>query len=600
MLISDKLPEKRLKIMAKTREYDIETSLTLDYRKMAWGIERIVLDSISNHLPADSNGTQTSVKFRQDGELVDFSDYNPEKDISEIVFEDNGSGYDAGLLSVLFSPKAADAMSVGQFGEGLKMVAAASLREGMEVEYRSRNWRARPFAQAEKIGGKFVKRLCFHVTENGDQLEGSRTVFKNPPKRIIGEILQLPDKVLAMNGDYEVLYDEGNPDKFKPKQNVGHSLIDIYDSALNKLSKGDFFVIGDYPIINKSLDNASDQFFIGNNFSRNLSSGPINLGNYNSRILKLGEGKNNALFVKGVKVQGIQSIFSYDLGMDNISPDRIFANHGNMMMKIEGLLMGCTNTEVIETVLNQAVNVPGVDRGYLLEIEAFGYASRKFAGSGVLQKSYVPLREVMEESSALFERMVFKSAENLWVETFYKIFGEGSKNVVLSSDVNSDADARAMGYTVVDLNFNVAQYLTSSGVKKSDQLNQELEYRWVDESDLTDDERYILGTTRSIDEYVLEDGVSPSPEVRVYGGLFNSAGREIESSLGAQITELDGTKYIGVKRSSLGDRGEFIKTYIHELAHYVTGAGDFDRRFVDFAFNAISRLAMANLGETSE
>jgi len=43
-----------------------------------------------------------------------------------LLFEDNGAGYDAGLLSVLFSTKRADALSVGQFGEGLKLIAAAA------------------------------------------------------------------------------------------------------------------------------------------------------------------------------------------------------------------------------------------------------------------------------------------------------------------------------------------------------------------------------------------------------------------------------------------------------------------------------------------
>jgi len=113
------------------KTYVYKTSLTLDYRKEAWGLERLVLDCISNHLPADSGGTETHVKFKQDGEYVDLKEVDREKEIEEIVMADDGRGYPVALLSVLFSTKT-DHISVGQVGEGLKMAAGASLREGQK------------------------------------------------------------------------------------------------------------------------------------------------------------------------------------------------------------------------------------------------------------------------------------------------------------------------------------------------------------------------------------------------------------------------------------------------------------------------------------
>src|SRR3989339_1153271 len=91
------------RLQMSSRNYTIETSLTLDYRKSAWGIERIVLDSVSNHLPADSKGTVTTVRIKQDGQWADLKKADPTQPAEEVIFEDNGFGYDAGLLSVLFS-----------------------------------------------------------------------------------------------------------------------------------------------------------------------------------------------------------------------------------------------------------------------------------------------------------------------------------------------------------------------------------------------------------------------------------------------------------------------------------------------------------------
>src|SRR3989338_4098768 len=314
--------------MTKT-SYEIETSLTLDYRRSAWGIERIVLDSISNHLPEDSKGTGTSVRLKQDGHFVDLKDAHRSKPTEEVVFEDNGSGYDAGLLSVLFSPKAADALSVGQFGEGLKMVSTAALRNGLNVEYRSRNWRASPYTKPETIDGHRINRLCFKVTENGDDLEGSRTVFSNPSEALIAEIFELSNKVLALNGQYTELHNKRDNINYSPSK------------------------FKDFEIYIKPL--------------ALMGGAATKSAKYKSRIIDLGTD-STSIFIKGVRVQGSNALFSYDLGLDNISPDRVFADREKVLDGIESLLKGCSNTAVIERVLREAQQNP---ERHCDEFEAF-------------------------------------------------------------------------------------------------------------------------------------------------------------------------------------------------------------------------------------
>ena len=181
---------------ASVKQYSIETSLTLDYRKSKWGLERLVLDGVSNHLPDDSKSTLVSVKLKQSGEYYDLQIVDPTKPVEEIIFEDNGQGYNAQLLSVLFSTKSADERSVGQFGEGLKLVAATALRESVYIEYQSRNWTAKPYAKHETIATTELDRLCFAITENGHNIHGSRTVIRNPSQKVIDEARKIDGPAL--------------------------------------------------------------------------------------------------------------------------------------------------------------------------------------------------------------------------------------------------------------------------------------------------------------------------------------------------------------------------------------------------------------------
>jgi hypothetical protein len=534
--------------MSNTKNYEIETSITLDYRKSAWGLERIVLDGVANHLPEDSNGTNVAVSLKQDGQYVPLKEADPQKKTEEIMFEDDGSGYDARMLSILFSSKGADELSVGQFGEGLKLVAAAALRNGVDIEYHSKNWIANPFSKPERIGGHDVEKLCFDIKENGFNLDGSRTVIRNPSDELMGEVYQIPDKVLALNDDYEVL----------SKEFTGYGLLS--DSKA-----------------------------------------------YPSKIVRLGNGRTT-LFIKGVKVQDSQSIFSYDLGLNNITPDRIFADRDRVLDSIENLLKNYASPEEIKTVMAKAFVEP--DGNYqefqafynrnqdndmkMLELESIEYDFEPigfyFGKDGytmprMRQRRTLTREEKQQRKEAELE---YKAKTNPWALAFKEMFGESA--VLESNDVNENRDAKLMGYRPVKINSGVAGYLRENGIKDVYGLTKEREYKWIDRTDLTESERSLVDKVGEINQVVLDE---PTPvDVRIYQGLFTKAGREIESSTGVHVTEPTGEKYIGVKRDRLGSLEDFTETYLHELGHNVTGAGDADRRFTEFFVKALSKLAI--------
>lgn len=200
------------------------TSLTLRYRQDSWGIQRIALDGIQNHLPSDSGGTQASIEFYISGRgWVGFDQrdtFKPE-DVRQIRFSDDGTGFNSRLLPLLYSTKIDDIKSIGEKGEGLKLMITACIRNGIRVTLESSHkdyetgeivsWRAVPFTRTVMIDGDEVRQLHFAVEETGrtkgDKATGSKTTFDAPPA-LLTKFAQneMERKVLALRTGFTPLY----------------------------------------------------------------------------------------------------------------------------------------------------------------------------------------------------------------------------------------------------------------------------------------------------------------------------------------------------------------------------------------------------------
>jgi len=58
-----------------------------------------------------------------------------------------GGGYENVRLVLFHSDKKKRESQVGMFGEGLKLISAAALRNNLEISYRSRDWAAKPYSR---------------------------------------------------------------------------------------------------------------------------------------------------------------------------------------------------------------------------------------------------------------------------------------------------------------------------------------------------------------------------------------------------------------------------------------------------------------------
>ena len=203
----------------------VPTSLTLDYGNQTWDRQRIVLDACQNHLPSDSNGTKIFLRFLTYDGWHDYREFEkyPDEYIEKIKISDDGIGYDYKNLGLLTSIK--NDSSSGKWGEGLKMLAAAAVRNGENIVLHSRDWLAIPEIQQEtlnegKINETKKDRLVFRVKklvdpdskviDDGDnprysdygfikREETSSTIFENPSPELIKQFRNIRDEVLIFN-----------------------------------------------------------------------------------------------------------------------------------------------------------------------------------------------------------------------------------------------------------------------------------------------------------------------------------------------------------------------------------------------------------------
>ncbi|MBF0386546.1 MAG: hypothetical protein HQL20_01660 [Candidatus Omnitrophica bacterium] len=193
------------------KEMRIDTALSLDYRQAAWSFERILLDGVQNHLKTDSGATEIHAEFQVSGEdawrdIGDIDGYKNDQ-VASVRIRDNGHGYDYPLLGILHSTKGKTSQSAGGWGEGLKMLSAAVLREGMGLRLKSREWEAEAGTvnqyykdaneETVKVETLVYKMKLFHEKENG-----SSTVFYNLKPELIDLFRGLKKKVLSLDPNY--------------------------------------------------------------------------------------------------------------------------------------------------------------------------------------------------------------------------------------------------------------------------------------------------------------------------------------------------------------------------------------------------------------
>ena len=175
----------------------IETAIDIDYGKGVWDEpRRILFDALQNHV--DASRIAPTLKFyvlhrwMNDQVLAEVSAQEFSKLPAETTLlvgfsaEDQGVGYPTPYLQRLGS-STKGTTELGKFGEGLKMIAAASKRMGLHMQLESRDWSAtptvieKPFKDFERDENKLAALIGYNVAWRNTPRIGSRTTLSLIP-----------------------------------------------------------------------------------------------------------------------------------------------------------------------------------------------------------------------------------------------------------------------------------------------------------------------------------------------------------------------------------------------------------------------------------
>jgi len=175
-------------------------AIPIEYGQEEWDNPiRVFQDVVQNHIDASEEGKKVRLTYEVDRNgnrmLVSESGLLPSDKITGLTIEDGGSGYFPNDIATMGSSSKKSPLFAGKYGEGQKMVAAAALRNGLELTYKSttksssgmRGWSAQAVSEARLVvlDGKEVEKklVAFNVIPNSERsVSGSATTLRLPPE----------------------------------------------------------------------------------------------------------------------------------------------------------------------------------------------------------------------------------------------------------------------------------------------------------------------------------------------------------------------------------------------------------------------------------
>lgn len=201
--LSIQLPSVEAMPVLERSEGTIFTSLTTEYGAGVWDDPvRLLEDIVQNHLDA-SPGRHVEIVYEvQRGKKrkwVQEVELSVEDQIYGIRFIDDGKGYSPSRLSKLGDgTKARNPFLAGKYGEGTKLLAAAAVRNGIELEFSSlAHFDGKLVRWAAQAGSRLVS-----LNIDGRSQERQQIVFDYNDRKSVGKhgsetTLRIPEEPLT-------------------------------------------------------------------------------------------------------------------------------------------------------------------------------------------------------------------------------------------------------------------------------------------------------------------------------------------------------------------------------------------------------------------
>jgi len=186
----------------------IEHSVTTDYESDKWAVLNILLETLQNAEPNDSDSTWFTLEIQVGGSWKSWKEIGnyTNSQISAVRVVDNGKGFIPTELGIFGSSKNPDGESGGLFGEGGNMADITARRLGIDVRKHSRNWSATPYLFRQQATGRVVERLGYDTEFYPDFIPGSAVEFRHIGDDFLDAVRTIDEKFLPVRGrEYKTL-----------------------------------------------------------------------------------------------------------------------------------------------------------------------------------------------------------------------------------------------------------------------------------------------------------------------------------------------------------------------------------------------------------
>jgi hypothetical protein len=178
----------------------VSASIPIEYGHNEWSDPvRVFQDMVQNHIDASPEGELVQLTYEVDRAgnraVVRAGELLPSDKITGLTMQDCGAGYYPNEIATMGASSKKSPLFAGKYGEGQKMVAAAALRNNLELTYQSslqngadiQSWSARTISKPRTVvldGREAEKQfVAFDVTPTSDSLAiGSTTTLRLPLK----------------------------------------------------------------------------------------------------------------------------------------------------------------------------------------------------------------------------------------------------------------------------------------------------------------------------------------------------------------------------------------------------------------------------------
>ena len=330
----------------------------------------------------------------------------------------------------------------------------------------------------------------------------------------------------------------------------------FFDDQIQEMEGTDFYLIG---VTEKQISDAKDLFL------KFLDTEILEETKFGSVLSSTPDDEPNSVFINGVKVNEEENfLFSYNITSltkemrKAFNRERSHVGRSVYQKRIKSILCSSKSEVVLSQLADQ------------IKIRSTGFQCEEIRWADVAQ---IGINHLAETNNMVIFMTETQSINN--PDEIERMKLEGYQIIVTSDNDNKRIN-----------NNNATMF--GDYVKS---WNDSFEFNFIEENDLTDDERIIFQETDKILGFVgwSEDDIPP---VRISETLQN----EIDSSSGSIVTLTAVGVYspvlgIIIKRSELSSFSSYASVLLHEAAHASSGATDATRCFETELTQYLGRVA---------